>query len=104
MASPKVVSDFGACGSLEELQLAVAGCDLDLKATLRRWCLRMATPHQKLCLLAKPRGLMKTAKASLLSGLAGSYLIKCWHLLAWCAKYLYHQYDIMASSGQSYAY
>ena len=75
-APPKVVSDFGACGSLEELQLAVAGCDLDLKATATQMVFADGDPASKIMFIGEAPGVDEDRQGKPFVGVSGQLFNK----------------------------
>ena len=54
--APQVLPDFSACASLEELRVAVAGFDLDLKATATQMVFADGDPTSKIMFIGEAPG------------------------------------------------
>ena len=54
--APQVLPDFSACASLEELRVAVAGFDLDLKATATQMVFADGDPTSKIMFIGEAGG------------------------------------------------
>ena len=76
MPAPKATPDFGACASLEELRLAVAGFDSDLKATATQMVFADGDPASKIMFIGEAPGKNEDRQGKPFVGDSGKLLNK----------------------------